>query len=443
MFKRLKHLQQMFYAGPASIWVRPPRRNGYQSPTLTAVLWGYALVAAHFTLAGRVIFITSGLLVLYAMFTTAMPIHLLAFAVLMLFVFNLGVGLLLRPRLVVARFLPSAVGAGAESTVEYAVTNLAARPAWDVTVDTLPYPTHVRLTRGYAFAPCLKPGQTVRLAAKFAARRRGRYHLSAARADSAFPFHLWRWGCTAPGRPALVVYPAFTPLERLDLRTGLRYQPGGAAISAHAGESMEFLGCREFRDGDDPRRLHWRSWARVGAPVVKEFREEYLCRTALIIDTYRPMPSMFHMHWAPPEDQVFEAALSLAAAIGENLSGRDYVVDLFAAGPDVYRFTGEASTAYFESMLEILAELKPHRGEPFAEFSAELIEEIAKISSTLFVLLTWNETRRRLMDEVAAAGVSVKAVLITDAGAAAPADLPATVNVLRADDIRAGRCTVL
>ena len=214
MRKRLQYWQRLFYAGPASIWIQPVRRNGYQSPTLTAVLWGYALIAAHLTLAGHVLFITSGLLVLYAMFgLAAMPIHLLAFAVLTLFVFNILAGFLVRPRVNVARVLPAAVGAGAESTVDYAVTNLSRRPAWDVDIDTLPYPTHVRLTRGRAFVSCLQPGQRAHLSAKFVASRRGRYNLSAVRADSAFPFQLWRWGSTAPGRQSLVVYPAFTPLE--------------------------------------------------------------------------------------------------------------------------------------------------------------------------------------------------------------------------------------
>jgi hypothetical protein len=34
------------------------------------------------------------------------------------------------------------------------------------------------------------------------------------------------------------------------------------------------------------RRIDFRSWARLGKPVVREYQEEYYCRIALILDTH-------------------------------------------------------------------------------------------------------------------------------------------------------------
>jgi hypothetical protein len=51
---------------------------------------------------------------------------------------------------------------------------------------------------------------------------------------------------------------------------------------------MEFLGCREYRQGDNPRHIHAPSWARIGAPIDKEFREEYAHHSALVVDVYTP-----------------------------------------------------------------------------------------------------------------------------------------------------------
>jgi len=445
MIKRIKYWRGLFYAGPRFLGIAPPRYNGWQSPTVTAALWAYALIMRHFTLAGRVIFACSGLLVLYAMFSLLMPIHLLAFAVLALFTFDFVVGYLVRPRLRASRTIPARVRAGTEQRVDYHVANKANRPAWDVCLDSLPYPKGVSLSRGAAFLEALGPGETARAHAYVTAARRGRHTLPAMRADSAFPFNLWRWGSSGEGAQSLVVYPDFTPLTELALRAGVRYQPGGIALSSNVGESMEFLGCREFRDGDDPRRLHWRSWARTSYPVTKEFREEYLCRTALIVDTYRPrgrrldfyLFDLFYLLHPPREDDAFEAALSLAAAIADFLAGSDYIVDLFAAGPEVYRFQGGRSLAYLENILDILACLAPHTDEPFSEFSDALIEEIAQISSAVFVLLTWNDTRKKLIEDVAAAGVTVRALLVTDSEELPP-DLPSMVTTLSARDIRLG-----
>ncbi len=42
-------------------------------------------------------------------------------------------------------------------------------------------------------------------------------------------------------------------------------------------------GVREFRDGDDPRRIHWRSTARRGALVVSEWRAEQGRHVALVL----------------------------------------------------------------------------------------------------------------------------------------------------------------
>ena len=88
-----------------------------------------------------------------------------------------------------------------------------------------------------------------------------------------------------PSRVVLA-YPRFFTLEELDLPAGRRYQPGGIPLASNLGDSTEFVGTREFREGDPMRRIHWRSWARRGKPVVKEYQEEYFSRVALVLDTY-------------------------------------------------------------------------------------------------------------------------------------------------------------
>jgi len=52
------------------------------------------------------------------------------------------------------------------------------------------------------------------------------------------------------------------------------------------GESEEFVAMREYRRGDSLRRVHWRSTARLGELVVKEYQDEYFVRHALVLDTF-------------------------------------------------------------------------------------------------------------------------------------------------------------
>ena len=441
MFSRIKQLRKAFYDGPDFLGLEPFSYNGYKSPTLTAALWLYALMSRHFTMAGSMVFLCTGLVTMYAMFGLVMPIHILAFSLALLMAVDVVVGLFCRRRVRVHRHLPSHIAAGSSQAVLYDVVNESAFPAWDICVDSLPLPRGVRFPAGRPAFGTLAPGQTASAKAYIHAERRGRYTFPIPRADTAYPFHLWRWGTNGTGDRILTVYPAFRPLRAFRLDTGVRYHSGGVALSSKVGNSMEFLGTREFRDGDDPRRLHWRSWARTSYPVVKEFCEEYLCHTALIVDTYRPRP-YFWDRLITPEDRPFEAVASLTAAIADYLSDLDYIVDLFAAGPNVYRFRGGRNLGFLDNILEVLACLQPHHGEPLAEFSEELIAEIAQISSAVFILLTWNEVRRDLLHEMACVGITTRVFLVSG-GDPLPPDLPDSVDILQAGDILEGKCEQL
>jgi uncharacterized protein (DUF58 family) len=178
--------------------------------------------------------------------------------------------------------------------------------------------------------------------------------------------------------------------------------------------------------------------------VVKEFVEERFSRTALVIDTYRPgRTSLGDFLRRPTTTPAFEAAVSLAAAVTDYLAEQEYIVDLFAAGPQVYRFQSGRSLAYLSNILDILACLSFHPQEPFAEFSEELLAEIQHINSVVMILITWNKVREELLLEIGRRGVDLKAFLVTAPGQEPPAGLPSTIRVVGAEDIRGGRCAML
>jgi uncharacterized protein (DUF58 family) len=51
-----------------------------------------------------------------------------------------------------------------------------------------------------------------------------------------------------------------------------------------AGQSASYLGVRDFRPGDDLRRLHWPATARHGTPMVKEFELDLVPHFTLFLD---------------------------------------------------------------------------------------------------------------------------------------------------------------
>lgn len=98
--------------------------------------------------------------------------------------------------------------------------------------------------------------------------RRGRVRLARLRIESTFPlglFTAWTW--VYPERDCLV-YP------RPAARGGDGPPPAAEAGAAHDGRARgeeDFASLRGFRDGDPPRRIAWKAWARSGELVVKEY----------------------------------------------------------------------------------------------------------------------------------------------------------------------------
>ncbi|MGJ6961368.1 DUF58 domain-containing protein [Streptosporangium sp. G11] len=71
---------------------------------------------------------------------------------------------------------------------------------------------------------------------------------------------------------------------------------------------------REYRQGDDLRRVHWRSTARHGELMVRREEQQWQSRGALLLDTRR------YAHRGEGPRSSFEAAVSAAASIGVHLA---------------------------------------------------------------------------------------------------------------------------
>lgn len=438
-----KTIKRRFNAGPGYIGVAPIRTRGYQSPTLTALLWLYAWSVRWFTVAGRILTLCAGVILLYAMTSIRTPVYLLALLIVGVLIVDAVFGLVLRPRVAAVREVPTRVAVGGRAAVTYRMKNVGRRSLYSLSVDGFPWPRGVDFIGPRPLVEFLAAGERIVVRAEFEGQRRGKFLLPSCRVDTTLPFHLTRAGRLGQERQSVLVYPAFHPLERLDVVGAREYQPGGITLSSNVAEALEFFGCREYRDGDNPRHLHWRSWARTGIPVVKEFREEYFARTAVVLDTRRPRPWWRRMGGDfRVEDKVFEAGMALTAAIGDFLDDRDFVVDLFAAGDSVYRFQGGRHLSYLDDMLDILACLNPCNDEPLDRLTPDVMTEIANISSVVVVLLNWDERRKQFLTELSQTGAAVQSILICETPGEQP-DLPPVVKQVSADDVLKGRCVRL
>jgi len=255
--------------------------------------------------------------------------------------------------------------------------------------------------------PTLAPGADCEATLSLSPRRRGVYILRGWRVETPFPFGILYAARAIDSPSKLLVYPKFDPLDRLDLPLARRFQPGGVAFAAARGESMEFIGNRDYREGDSVRDIDWRATARLSRPIVREFREEFFLRAALVLDTHLPDPT-------PEKSADFERAVSLGAACGDALNRNDYLVDILAAGPNLYHLLAGRGLASLDQMLDILASVDSTPLSPWEVLIPALDANLEQVSSVVCLFLDWDEDRRAFASGLAEGGASVKIVVVRD-----------------------------
>jgi uncharacterized protein (DUF58 family) len=96
------------------------------------------------------------------------------------------------------------------------------------------------------------------------------------------------------------------------------------------------------------------------------------------------------------------------------MARQDYLVDLFAAGPDLYHLTAGRSLAYLDQILDILACVEASTTEPFTTIEPQVAELLSRISTVIILLLDWDEPRRNFAHRLHAQGVAVKILIVRD-----------------------------
>ena len=370
---------------------------------LTAHLWhfkltrgGRFLVASG--LASGMLGASSGIAPTYAVLCTLFFVGLLA----------LIANALARPRLQLSLRLPDRAMAGEDVRGVATVHNAGRRAAWDVSAG---FPRTPRSLRNISGDPCvasLPPGGEADIPIAIKPLKRGFYSLPPLRGFTTYPFNVLRAGRAAVPSGTLMVVPRFTPLDSIALRAGKRYQPGGFSLTSSIGESPEYIGNRDYVPGDSMRRIDSRAWARLGKPAVREYQEEYYCRIALVLDTFIPPRRR-----AKPEGfEELEAAISLSAAIADALARGEYIIDVFAAGPELYTFRAGLNIAHLDNVLEILSCVEACRTNPFETLAPALAEEIGSISTIVCVFLDWDTPRRNLVRMAGDVGCAARVVVV-------------------------------
>ena len=239
------------------------------------------------------------------------------------------------------------------------------------------------------------------------------------------PLGLFRSFSKVSAPQTVLILPRRYPMPPIALPGAMRYQEGGIALAANVGRSEEFVALREYRHGDPMRHIHWRSWAKAGKPIVKEFEDEFFVRHALVLDTFDDEPN----------SEVLEESVSVAASFACTVLTQESLLDLLFVGNQSYCFTAGRGLAHADQMLEILASVKHCADRPFETLEHLVLNHISAVSGCICVLQRWDDARKSFVKKLRALGLPLLVLVVLRPGEAKPdagplRDEPGTFHVL-------------
>jgi uncharacterized protein (DUF58 family) len=272
--------------------------------------------------------------------------------------------------------------------------------------------------------PALAPRAEAEVRVQGLAYRRGTLRLEGATVARADPLGLFRSLARVALPDKVVVLPRRYNLPHFLLPGARRYQHGGVALASSVGESEEFMSLRDYRPGDPLQRIHWKSYARSGKPVVKEYQDEFFERHALVLDTFTDRGGA-----------VFEEAVSLAASFACTFDTQESLLDLMFVGTESYCYTAGRGQMQPGSLVEILAGVRACAGEAFRRLHDAVLARRAALSGCILILLAWDEARQALVRTLRQSGVPLKVLLVSEQDIEAA---PGWLRVLKPGKIQEG-----
>jgi uncharacterized protein (DUF58 family) len=213
------------------------------------------------------------------------------------------------------------------------------------------------------FLARIEPKQVVHVQGWMGFPSRGKQKLSALQTRSGFPLGLAECQRNMEEEEEIIVLPRLGSLRRGALRRLLQQHSPTVGLARtvprrNPSAQTDFHGLRNFQPGDTPRWIHWRTTARCGELMVREFEESPSDNLILLVDPYKPQGQA-------GEDPHLELTIRLAATICWEWcrqKGERLILGVGGSRPRVIE--GLTSTELALEMLQTLAlEMGNHQTE--------------------------------------------------------------------------------
>ena len=192
--------------------------------------------------------------------------------------------------------------------------------------------------------------------------QRGYFGLGPSRLIVSDPFGLFRFERQFAPMHHVIVHPAFSPMAPLHVGRSLEWgrQQAGRQRSPQA---TTIMAVREYRTGDARNRIHWRTTAKRGIPMIKEQTHEPGAQIWIVYDA-TPLPSQTAM--------LHEQGIAIAATRAHQWLAAGHAVGLVAYGAQPTVLPPARGAAQRMLILDALAMLVCEGATPLARVIAQI-----------------------------------------------------------------------
>ncbi|MFP6666475.1 MAG: DUF58 domain-containing protein [Pirellulales bacterium] len=194
-------------------------------------------------------------------------------------------------------------------------------------------------------------GQRLRDSYRVRLNRRGRYEFGPLTVSTRFPLGLVRRTMVVDDQDTIVVLPRLGRLTKQWTNVFREAHIGTRSHQKKVGVlEGDFHSLRDWRPDDGQRWIHWRTTARRGSPVVRQFERQQNQNLLLLVDLWRPKKAN------AADEEAVELAASFAATVITDVCRRgNSYLHLGIAGSEIVSREGPASVGLLSEQLEMLA----------------------------------------------------------------------------------------
>lgn len=188
---------------------------------------------------------------------------------------------------------------------------------------------------------------------RLTAKRRGHYSVGPIRVTLGDAFGLFQGHKEFLSKATVTVYPRVHRIDGLPVPLSQPFGPVRTREKAFEDPSNQ-AEIREYRAGDNPRHIHWKTSARLGELMLREYELNATTHTVIFPDLY------FHAQSRDDaaEHSTEETTIELAASLAELGMRSKIDVGLVCHGQERYSVAPGRGQRTFHEILEVLARVE-------------------------------------------------------------------------------------